>query len=939
MEAVRHSLAIDFGSRYIGLALVRHTDLIPNRVVYATTVVVDAKPLNEAVQVRSQVRRIRRTRKTHARRLRGLSQALAGIPGSDTLVRFCERRGYSHDEPEADDETLVFRHSREQFFAALRDEVERTIPAANRERVLTACGKHLNERRHREAELRPARFLNRGPTQCQWAECQHNVPKAGHDILGRLQQSLFLWLRPVFDVSADPARLRRSVDHWLGELDALASALQTVETLPEEERKTARKPINARKNKVYTNLLERVEREAPGDIGEAFASHWTDYYKDQVTEVVGGKASGRVRYCRQHSLAFVEHSLQGKVIPNSTDIDEADLISRKQQIVFMRLWRLIQARVLPLAGTRIDRIIVERVAFDVLAGSFKARRDVTDDKASQMYWHGPQFGFESRREMLQAEFGGRCAYCNDNPGTEEVEHLLPRSEFPFDSYFNIVPACRSCNARKGARSPVAAGMTITDAAYEGYCDYVAKRKPVPHFYHTIKKGMLNLLRRPGTSEHAERMLSMLADNLVTITATQRSPRPLARYLATKLDRLTGQRPETSWRAGRHTALYRAALFPDYDKSELREDSDLRNHAVDAVVLGCELPSASALENRQWARCASNVQEWFQTVKRLGPPLVDGLPHVEPVDFVPHFEMNLGGGYCQIDLSAFNWNRRRQATHKLDPLGMTTSGLPLKRTVATSVLTNLKTANKVDAQIAAIAHRGLRTALSKNPAHSPTAFVRWLQQSVAAGLTQNTMSRHPADIERRRLLTDFVAALVEHVVDSTVSIPEIIGVKCINAGARGKLDLARVDKTGRAFQHFMAAPVVRALHVGYRMVGGTLDRSKPIRLFVDQAWRVRLGSQRTPLDLPPDSPLMGRRFGAKQPLAEFLSQWNTAFAEWCATAGVAKCFRITQGCVIEKVDGSNLQFRNFDKGGAWMKAPTFREIRRIHRSPLRAMPKS
>ena len=40
--------------------------------------------------------------------------------------------------------------------------------------------------------------------------------------------------------------------------------------------------------------------------------------------------------------------------------------------------------------------------------------------------------------------------------------------------------------------------------------------------------------------------------------------------------------------------------------------------------------------------------------------LEGLPRVEPVEFVAFFEQDLGGGYCSIDLSAFNWNRRRKA---------------------------------------------------------------------------------------------------------------------------------------------------------------------------------------------------------------------------------------------------------------------------------------
>jgi hypothetical protein len=53
-------------------------------------------------------------------------------------------------------------------------------------------------------------------------------------------------------------------------------------------------------------------------------------------------------------------------------------------------------------------------------------------------------------------------------------------------------------------------------------------------------------------------------------------------------------------------------------------------------------------------------------------------------------------------------------------------------------------------------------------------------------------------------------------------------------------------------------------------------------------------------------------------------------------GLAEVFRITQGCVIEKADGTRMQVRNFDKGEPWMKGPVLQEIRSVLRSPLRAM---
>jgi hypothetical protein len=922
------TLAIDFGSRYIGIALVQHTEPRRNRVLYAATIVVDAKPLNALVETRAAVRRLRRTRKTHKRRLRRLSQALAGIPNAEAIIRFCRRRGYSHADEGADPETQSFHFHRSVFFQALREEIARVIEPGHQARVLKMCSKHLNELCRREAELRPARFDNRGPTRCNWQGCTRLVPKAENDYKGRLQQALFGWLLPVFEQSADRGRLRRSIDYWIRRLEALsASYRKTAEA-------ASRRPINAAINRVFRSLRARVKHEATHDTAEKFGQDWQEHYRKALSAILRGNQTGRVRYCRQHSEEFVTYRLANKVPPNRVDITEADLVSRKQQIVFRRLWRLVESRLLPLAGGRIDRVVVERVAFDVLAGPFKARQELSQDKASAMYWHGPQLGFTSRLDMLRQEFGGRCAYCGQPGAVEQVEHLLPQSSFPFDSYFNILPACISCNSRKGARTALDAGMTVHDDAYASYCDYVRKRKP-PHVYHTMKKGLLNLLRRPSTSGEAERRLAMLANDLVTVAATQRSPRPLARYLAGNLEKRTGQRPAIAYCAGRHTALYRSALLAEYDK----DPADLRNHAVDAIVLGCELPSASALENKHWNLGGRAIEDWFAAVKAAAPETLLGLPRVDPVRFVPYFEEDLEGGYCKIDLSSFNWNRGRKATHVLDPFGVTASDKPLKRKPAAKVLAKLKEAATRAGEIDQVAHPGLRKLLGQDPEHAAEQLVRWLQQTVRAGLKNAAVGSHPADSARRRLLQKFVDAPAEAVVAGEEPIPPTIGVRCCRTlGSQNKVDVGRVGRDGKVFQHYQADPVVKELYVGYRMNDGQLDRAAPVLFVVNQIFGVKRqsGGRRTWATDVADSPLRGRPHSSREKLTDFLARWQQEFAKLCESERIAKVFRITQGCVIEKADGTQFQMRNFDKGGEWMRAAAFRGIVRVHRSPLRVI---
>ena len=114
------TLAVDFGSKHIGVALVEHSRDCPNRVLYAATLTVAAKPLKDLVEPRAMARRIRRTRKTHRRRLQRLAQSLSDVRGADAILRFCRRRGFSYDSGEEQDEQS-FHISREEFFAAIPD--------------------------------------------------------------------------------------------------------------------------------------------------------------------------------------------------------------------------------------------------------------------------------------------------------------------------------------------------------------------------------------------------------------------------------------------------------------------------------------------------------------------------------------------------------------------------------------------------------------------------------------------------------------------------------------------------------------------------------------------------------------------------------------------------------------------------------------------------
>lgn len=62
--------------------------------------------------------------------------------------------------------------------------------------------------------------------------------------------------------------------------------------------------------------------------------------------------------------------------------------------------------------------------------------------------------------LLRDEF--QCQYCARRPGHRElnVDHVHPRSRGGADSWDNLVISCRSCNLKKGRRTPAEAGMKL-----------------------------------------------------------------------------------------------------------------------------------------------------------------------------------------------------------------------------------------------------------------------------------------------------------------------------------------------------------------------------------------------------------------------------------------------------------------------------------------------
>jgi 5-methylcytosine-specific restriction endonuclease McrA len=61
---------------------------------------------------------------------------------------------------------------------------------------------------------------------------------------------------------------------------------------------------------------------------------------------------------------------------------------------------------------------------------------------------------EAEWQAMKAHYNHRCAYCGKRQKRLTQDHITPLSKGGSHTATNIVPACRSCNARKGTRPPL-----------------------------------------------------------------------------------------------------------------------------------------------------------------------------------------------------------------------------------------------------------------------------------------------------------------------------------------------------------------------------------------------------------------------------------------------------------------------------------------------------
>ena len=941
----RVTLSIDFGYKNIGLALVRDHEGI-NTPLFAGTLLYDPFQLSTKVGPRAELRRGRRTRKTKKHRLNLLKKKLFDTNLTEgavqELITFCRRRGYSSlfdvkgplkTEKVGSKEEIVFRFTREEFFEALEKQIDRLVPDEKRRLVLGLCENILNRAGEPSKEIRPLRINNRGASRCAWDGCENVTPRRDNALRDPLSQ----FIHTVFAVSlrSDTA-LQQEVARMLDRIAELGKRLRhRGGPNPDKERKVLKAEISEE-----LKLLKKLYGLST-DLTEEDATPWARIRRNIMNLIE--QTGGRNRFCRSHSSQYVNYFMEGKPIPFKATLSERDLVSRREEILFQKIWRYIEARILPRAPDGIDRVIVERTAIDLLGGSRKQRQGIMNKEAlEEMYQYGPRYGFSDDLEMLREEFGGLCVYCGkQNAELLERDHLLPQSKFFFDSYLNKVPACAPCNRTlKQAASPGEAALRIHEDAYDAYSKYLGSKfrdKP-PHLFHTIKKGVLNLMREPTRVWKVERYLNLIANQFAQVVGTQRGPRPLARYLSGKIYKRFGEKPQIGFVNGRHTAIWRRAAYPEFDKFRDKAEGGIINHALDALLMACDLPDLTALEARNLQ--PGLMSWWVDRVRKAAPPEgPDGIPVMpEPRFATDGFEEVHPGNYIKTDLAKMNWNHKDTQVQRQGAYGWSKKeDLPVQRVTAASLADELRKADKktspesrrveVDKIVGVIVHPQLHQTLKgANIGDTPTlstaeALTLWLRKTIRGNLSKARFSSHPADQSRSKILQDFING------QSNV-IPAVIGVQRFQRSLKSNIDLNRVDpQSGRLIHRYVADPANVAYIVAYRRDNGKVKRDRPLTLEWRQSGAVIPGVKL--FGDVPEGPLKGRSLGEK---AIEQTVWKKALHQYLSRAGIAEYNFVSQGNVVVYEDGSQLYIRNFS-GSYGFRKSWFKGIKAVRASPL------
>lgn len=273
------------------------------------------------------------------------------------------------------------------------------------------------------------------------------------------------------------------------------------------------------------------------------------------------------------------------------------------------------------------------------------------------------------------------------------------------------------------------------------------------------------------------------------------------------------------------------------------------------------------------------------------------------------------------------------THKQDPYGWSeTHQLPTKRTSALSLyaeLTKEKDKKKLAGIVQRIHHPALRKVMGAGlEAESPGAGAAealrgWLRESVKKSIRKSSFSTHPGDQARKADLEAFAEK------DGT-PIPAVIGVKMLDIGVRGKIDLQRTDRQTHGIGHrYMTQPPIRQVILAYPVSKtGTPDLVKPCTASVRQSLAI-VPEGLAIFKALPERLKSGDILGVKRNSG---GGWRKLVETYLRDCGFHSYAMVTPGCVLCYSDGATLFLRNFDKSEGFKKS-ILRGVIGVRRTPF------
>lgn len=945
------SFQIDTGAKYYGCTVLVKLPDMQKPIMVIADVLTAIPKIEDTVAARSLNRRMRRTNKSKKRRNRKLRAAIGHINGADKVLAYCRRRGVSYafdqDEGETPAETLRLRKSRPEVLDKLKVAVRNAIPVDQQDFVYKQCEEILN------TEMRKLRINNRNPSKCEWEGCNRNVPASRNAIFETLEQTLYPWLTQVFRNCHNPDVFGNELNERLKYLTSLdyRSKYSTEQTDDEK------KEINKQLNNELNTIRDIIQSHSPKEQYKEFSQHWTKYYRKQLADIIKSSGTGRTTFCRQHSSMYVAKLIAGEIIPVKPDIYLKDIKSAAQKLTYAKLESYLLHSVLPtlknIGITKIDRVCVESASG---SSPSKAKKQKCSDEEFQQ---GPMFKFDSRKDMLLAEFDRLCAYCGE-PLTGsyiEHEHILPRSRFPYDSYFNILPACEKCNRKKGARTPYEAGMTISTKALDAFDRYIEKKKKkFVHPFLWIKRNLLSGMTHQ-TNGDAERELRFLCRKLFVGGKHAQTPKVLARLLSTSLKNATGIRPQVKSISPKFVYFYRNAVLPDFNKYADKKSGGVVNHIIDSALLGCDFPSPHYLLSGRYAGC----EKYREFVDRLKDSFVamddNGMPICIPIRsetqfFEEQIDKSLSG-YSKIEMSKMNWNSKRKIVSHYQPQRKVGYKCVAARKPIESIKTDLLDLNKKqgtdtvirDATIESIRDEKLKSRMLNNPDKAAYYLIEYVQQSIRCGT--NEIVCHPTSIELQQMRDEFINDDPELYVteDKEVrkQVPNIFGMRIQTGQSESQISFHRVYTQGDTVHHhhYMQDIGIRHIAIVVHRDKNGKKHNQAITVTRQGKVYIGIGTARKSVDRSFGMTLQGRAFGENGSKKRWDRQWRREFREFCKTTwNVERIHILTAGCVFIDTNEKAYYVRNMDisdsKNGGLRIATAkrkFVEIKRVFKSPF------